>query len=293
MTRGHVDSDGARVSVLECGHSGRPLLLVHSINAAASAAEVEPLRVHFQKTRHVITVDLPGFGESDRSDRRYTPRLMTDALLDVARWIVARDGIPLDALALSLSCEFLARAAAEAPALFRSVAFVSPTGFTGRRSLRGAPGTTRAMPWLYALLTGPGWGAQLFGLLTRPGVIRYFLERTWGSRNIDPQLLRADIMMSRYPGAHHAPLYFLSAALFSADIHTVYESIAVPVWASHGRRGDFTDYRQLRPMAARRSWRVTGFDTGALPYFEDLEAFAAEYEAFMSHCAGAAAGAGS
>jgi pimeloyl-ACP methyl ester carboxylesterase len=232
----------------------------------------------------VYAIDLPGFGESDRSDRPYTARLMTDAIVQVAQEIFAHSGEPIDALAVSLSCEFLARAAAEHPTLFRSVAMVSPTAFTGSRTLRAAAGETRGKTWLYRLLRGPGWGAALYRQLTRPTVIRYFLERTWGSKHIDEGLWRADVLMSRYPGAHFAPLYFLSAILFSADIHNVYDAIAVPVWVSHGERGDFVDYRQLPRFVERNHWRVTVFDTGALIYFEELCSFTAEYARFLANC---------
>jgi len=91
---------------------GPPLLLVHSVNAAASAAEVRPLFEHFRATRTVFAIELPGFGLSQRGDRDYSPRLMTDALHAAAAQVRARCGnAPLDAMALSLGCEFLARAA--------------------------------------------------------------------------------------------------------------------------------------------------------------------------------------
>lgn len=284
QSRCDVACDGARVAVHCSGAPGVPaLLLIHSINAAASAAEVEPLRLRYGATRRVYCVDLPGFGESDRSDRPYTIRLMTNAIVEVARDIAHQSGgAPLDALAVSLSCEFLARAASENPALFRTIALVSPTGFSGTRTLRGSAGATRGKSWLYTLLRGPGWGAGLYRQLTRPAVIRYFLERTWGSRNIDETLWRIDIQMSRYPGAHFAPLYFLSAFLFSADIHTVYDTIRSPIWVSHGQRGDFTDYRQLAAFAERNHWRVSVFNTGALVYFEEPDSFAATFDQVLA-----------
>jgi pimeloyl-ACP methyl ester carboxylesterase len=264
---------------------GPPLLLVHSINATASAAEVRPLHEHFRRSHTVFSIDLPGFGHSDRSDVPYTPRLMTDALLAVLPLIQARCGPgPVDALALSLSCEFLARAAAEAPAAWCSVALVSPTGFSGSKARHGPPGSTRGLPWLYRALRGPGsgWGAGLFRGLTRPGVIRYFLEKTWGSRQIDEGLWQYDQLSARQPGAHHAPLHFLSAGLFSADINTLYEQLAMPVWMSHGTRGDFTDYRGKCWVEARPNWHFTVYPTGALPYFEVTELFCADYARFLA-----------
>jgi pimeloyl-ACP methyl ester carboxylesterase len=157
-------SPAGRLSAYVAGQ-GPPLLLIHSINASASAAEMRPLHEHYRATRTVFSVDLPGYGFSDRSDRNYTPRLMTDAVHAVTEQIRARCGpAPVDALALSLSCEYLARAAAEAPDAYRSVALVSPTGFRGLRPWRGPSGSTRGKPWLYKTLRGPGagWGGAVF-----------------------------------------------------------------------------------------------------------------------------------
>lgn len=275
------DSPAGRLAVWVAGQ-GPPLLLVHSVNAAASAAEVRPLHEHYRATRTVWSIDLPGFGHSDRSDRPYTPRLMTDALHAVTAQIALRSGpAPLDALALSLSCEFLARAAAEAPARFRSLALVSPTGFNGLRPWRGAPGSTRVVPGLHRALVGPGWGGALFRALTRPGMVRYFLRRTWGARDIDEVLWRQAVETARAPGAEHAPLHFLSAGLFSADIHSVYEQLSLPVWMSHGVRGDFTDYRGRVLVEGRPNWRFTVFPTGALPHFELPQPFFAAYDGFL------------
>jgi hypothetical protein len=279
--RFEFDSEAGRLSAYVAG-SGPPLLLIHSVNAAASAAEVRPLYEHYRGSRRTFALDLPGFGFAERSDRDYTPRLMTDALLAMVAQIRSRCGpAPLDALAVSLSSEFLARAAVLAPAAFRSLALVSPTGFSGARSRRGRPGSTDAMPLLYRALRGPGWGGAVFRALTRPGVIRYFLRRTWGGDDIDEALWRYDVITARQPGAEYAPLAFVSGALFSADIHTVYERIVLPVWMSHGVRGDFTDYRGSALIAGRPNWQVTVFDSGAMPYFERLADFVAAYDAFL------------
>ncbi len=264
---------------------GPPLLLVHSINAAASAAEVRPLHARYRASRTVLSPDLPGYGASDRSDRAYTPRLMTDAVLAAVEQLQRRCGPgPVDALAVSLGCEFLARAAVERPAAFASLALVSPTGFNGTRAWRGAPGSTRGMPALHRALRGPGdlWGGALFRALTGPGVVRYFLRRTWGSQTIDEDLWRYDLLTARQPGAEFAPLAFLSAGLFSADIHDIYERLTQPVWMSHGTRGDFTDYRGKTLVQARPNWRITVFDSGAMPYFEDLDGFCQEWDAWLA-----------
>lgn len=279
-------SSAGKLLQLYAAGQGAPLLLVHSVNAAASAAEMRPLYAHYQATHTVYAVDLPGFGLSDRSERAYTPRLMTDALHNATAAIAQRHGgQPIDALALSLSCEFLARAAAEAPTHYRSLALVSPTGLAGRDERRGPPESTLGMPWLHGLLRGPGWGGLLFKGLTRPGVIRFFLEKTWGSKNIDEQLWRDAVAMAQQPGAEHAPLAFLSAQMFSRDIQNVYEQLNLPVWLSHGVRGDFTDYRKKTLLEGRPNWRMSVFQTGAMPYFEVPQEFMQNYDAFLAETA--------
>ncbi len=263
--------------------SGPPMLLVHSINAAAAVAEVKPVFDHYKATHTVFALDLPGYGFSERSDRAYTPALMIDAILALLELIEARCGVrAVDVLGFSLSCEFVARIAVTHPARVRSLALVSPTGFSGLKSRRGPTGSTYALPWLHRALTGPGWGRGLFRSLTRPGVIRYFLKKTWGGTQIDEGLWAYCVLTTQQDGGEHAPLCFLSAQMFSADIHTVYEAVRQPVWVSHGVRGDFTDYRGLALVQGKPNWQISVFQTGAIPYFEVPNEYFAASDRFLA-----------
>jgi pimeloyl-ACP methyl ester carboxylesterase len=278
--------DGARIDLdgIACwvAGEGAPLLLVHSVNAAASAAEVRPL---FDAMRHdhmVMALDLPGFGSSARPDVAYTPRRMTDAVQLAAEALSRRcGGVGVSALAVSLGCEFLARAAAERTPNFNRIALVSPTGLSGTRELRGPPGSTRELALLQSVLRAPLLPEALFRALTRPSVVRYFLERTWGAKAIDEPMWAYAVQTAREPGARHAPLAFLAGALFSADISNVYEMLKLPVWASHGTRGDFTDYRGKARLTGRANWRFSVYEGGAMPYFEQVERFVADLRNFL------------
>lgn len=263
--------------------TGPPMLLLHSINAAGSAYEIRPIFERFAATRRVFAPDLPGFGFSERSNRDYDVRLFVDAVHDVLDEMAGDCGdAPVDALALSLTSEFLARAAAEAPARFRSLAFITPTGFGARSdSLRAPEGRTAEIPLLYRVLTLPLVGRASFGLLTRPASIRYFLRRTWGSDSIDEGLADYDDRTTRQPGAEHAPLAFISGRLFSRDIRNVYEALRVPAWLAHGTRGDFRDFRGAGWVRRDPLWRVDVFDTGALPHFEVPDTFCRRYAEFL------------
>lgn len=89
--------------------AGRPLVLIHSINAAASAYEMKPIFEQYRGIRPVYALDLPGFGFSDQSNRVYSPRLYANAIIDFLQTQVK--GGAADVIALSLGSEFAAMAA--------------------------------------------------------------------------------------------------------------------------------------------------------------------------------------
>jgi len=230
----------------------------------------------------VYAVDLPGYGFSDRSDRDYSVRLFTDAVHDMLDVIASYSSEPVDALAVSLASEFLARAASEQPVRFRSLALVTPTGFSrGSQKLRAAAGETREVRGLYKTLRVPLWSEALFGALVSRGSIRYWLRRTFGSKNVPEPMVDYAWLTSHQPGAANAPFAFLSARLFSRDIRNVYEKLDLPIWMPHGTRGDFRDFSEAVWVAERPNWQVRAMPTGALPYFELPEEFCAAYKHFL------------
>lgn len=281
----HTLSGAAGRIAVYAGGSGPPVLLVHSVNALASAAEIRPLFEALRQDHSVYALDLPGYGLSDRLPRVYTVEDMCNAIRQVAQWVTQRHpGQPLQVMAVSLSCEFVARVAQQMPDLFAALTLVSPTGFRGGKSLRQPAGSTLFMAGFDRFLRspGPGWGRFLFRQLSRPSVVRYFLQRTWGGKDIDETLWAYAVRTANVPNAEQAPLSFLSGGLFSADMHDVYESLRLPVWVVHGTRGDFTDYRALDLVRDRPNWLVTVMQAGAMPYFEDIGAFMVAYRAFLA-----------
>lgn len=260
-----------------------PMLLVHSVNAAASAHEMAPLYAHHARSRTVYAIDLPGFGQSERRQRRHTPSLMCDAIGAVLAFIQARHGAaPVDAVALSLGSEFLARLAMHRPQAFRTLALISPTGLNARAAADGAGSGDRGVPWLRQLLGLPLLRDLLFSSLTSKVSIRYFLRRTWGGAGVPESLVEAAWRCSHQPGAVHAPLDFLCGMLFSRDMPSVYRALRMPIWVAHGERGDFTDYSGLDELEARPNWSRRVYPGGAMPHFEFPAAFIDDHDRFLS-----------
>jgi pimeloyl-ACP methyl ester carboxylesterase len=283
-------SPAGRVNIYADGPGeGAPLLLVHSVNAAASAYEVRPLYLHYRGSRPVYALDLPGFGFSHRDDRVYTPRLMTDAIHAATAAIRARHGhAAIDLIALSLSSEYAARAALEEPDAYRSLGLISPTGFERSTRGNGPDQSHRGSALVLSAASFPLWSRPLFDLLTTEPSIRFFLQKTWGSNAIDEGLLAYDRLTTHQPGAEHAVWSFLAGHLFADDVARMYQRLKLPVWVVHGSRGDFVDYRGLSEVADKPNWTILALDTGALPQFERLDAVTASYDAFSARLTTAA-----
>jgi len=275
-----IDGRAGALSYYVAG-DGPPLLLIHSINAAASAYEVKPVFEAMAATHRVYAPDLPGYGHSDRSDRPYTVPLFCAAVADMVDRIgQEHPGRPLDALAVSLSAEFLARVAVDQPDRFRTLTLVTPTGFNRGADRLRRPGT-REIRAMGGFLNLAGIGKGLFGLLVTRGSIRYFLKRTFGADDVPPALVDYAHATANQPGAHHAPFAFLSGRLFSTDIRTVYEGLGLPVWLPHATRGDFRDFTEAGWATGRPSWRVQPWQAGALMYFERPDAFLDDFRRFL------------
>jgi len=86
-----IEGRSGRLSYYVAGQ-GAPLLLLHSINAAGSAREVRPAFEHARHSRRVYAPDLPGYGFSDRSPRRYDIPLFCNAIHDMLAVIAADHG---------------------------------------------------------------------------------------------------------------------------------------------------------------------------------------------------------
>lgn len=280
--RREFEGRAGRLSCYVAGQ-GAPLLLVHSINAAGSAYEVKPVYEWAVTRRRVYALDLPGYGFSDRSPRDYGVPLFVDALRDALEFIEREAGpAPVDAMALSLSSEFLARLAVQRAGRLRSLTLVTPTGFSRRSGhIAKREGTTREVPGLRAILSAPLWSQGLYGLLVSRASVAYFMRRTFGSDAVEEALIDYAWLTSHQPDARHAPLAFLSGRLFSADIRAVYERLTVPVWVPHATRGDFKDFSAAGWTSSRPNWRLQPFPTGAMPYFEQPAAFLEAFGRFL------------
>jgi pimeloyl-ACP methyl ester carboxylesterase len=257
-----------------------PLLMLHGAGPGSSAAELKPLYQTFAATRPVLVLELPGFASSAGAGAQPTPRRMRSAILCAVAWLRRGAPRPVDVIAVALSCEFTTLAALERPSWFRALAFVSPSGLEATRIEAYEDGATGERPMLHAFLHGP-WSSGLLALLTRRSVLRRWLRRRWGVARIDDALLDYSALAARAPGGQPAAWASIAGALFTRGIARLYAALPHPVWVAHGVRGAFSDVGALWRIGPPSNWRVTRFETGAMPHLEAAQHFLREYQAFI------------
>lgn len=247
---------------VDASGSGAPLVLVHSINAAPSAHEMRPLFEYFRGKRPVYALDLPGFGFSDRGPRDYTPELFAQAINDFLRSEV---GATADVVALSLSSEFLARAALAEPAQFRSLALITPTGLN-ERPFQMPPDA------LYSFFTFPLWSQALFDLITSKPSIGYYTGQSFVGE--PPQaFLSYAYATSHQPGARFAPLHFLGGHLFTPDARTaLYGQTTQPGLILYDQDPNINFGSLPALLEANNQWQAVRIaPTMGLPHWEKLD----------------------
>lgn len=260
---------------------GRPLVLLHSINAGASVYEVRPLFDYYRRQRSVYALDLPGFGFSDRSDRKYTPELYAAAIGDfIANEVPGGDGV--DLVAMSLTSEFAARVVLEQPALVRTLTLISPTGFSdeerqNRTERRKRAGTSDR---LYRAFTFPLWSQAFYDVLVSRPSLRYFLQRQFAGP-VDQGLIDYAFLATHQPDAKNAPFRFVSGQLFTGTIRAdVYEKLEQPMLVVYDIDPNIT-FDQLPQTLERPNWHGAQIaPSRGLPHWEQLEQTAAALDQF-------------
>jgi pimeloyl-ACP methyl ester carboxylesterase len=246
---------------------GTPIVLIHSINAAASAYEMRPLFRTYRGKRPVYALDLPGYGFSERSNRVYSPDLFTHAILALLKRVEQ----PVDLVALSLSSEFAAQVARQAPNGVRSLTMISPTGFRTTAQELDKPLNGRRGSKVHRCLSFPLWARPLYDLLTTRRSIKYFLQKSFVGA-VPEDFAGYAYDTAHQPGAEYAPLAFLSGLLFTPRVRLrVYDNLELPVLVIYDA-DPYVDFGTLAPyIAVHDNWQARRISpTRGLPHFEKL-----------------------
>ena len=259
---------------------GPPILLLHGIHAAAWSYEwrsnVDPLA----RSHTVYTIDLLGFGRSDRPNARYSPRLFMRVIDDFARKMIAA---PCALVASSLTAAYAAVLGARDPGRFPALVLVEPTGLV---RLHEPPTTGGDVG--HVVLDVPVVGTAVFNALVSRRSIRYYLRRVY----VDPGFVTDELVEHYYraahqPGARYAPATFLSGHL-NIDVRTAMRRLRQPallVWGEQAVDTPIEDVRGFRALKPDLELAILD-PAGMLPHDEQADGFNTVVLEFLSRVHG-------
>ncbi|NJN15115.1 MAG: alpha/beta fold hydrolase [Oscillochloris sp.] len=223
---------------------GAPVVLIHSINAAASAFEMRGPFCGLQDRYAVHALDLLGYGNSDRPERRYSAEDYTALISDYLATLDA----PATLIASSLGAAYAVAATDRCPDRVRGLVLAGPVGITQLAE--------RPSPLAYAvyrILRGPV-GRVVFRLLTTRAGTRYFLrtQAYYRASAIDQETHDGFYYTCQHPNAFYAPICFLTG-LLNCDISAAFARLRVPILLIWGRQSQTTPASRAAEFQARNS----------------------------------------
>ena len=237
---GGFDWRGHRIAFTKRG-SGPPILLIHGIHAAAWSYEWHDNVEQLAQGNTVYTIDLLGFGRSDRPAVRYSARLYISLISDFVHQVIAE---PCVLVATSLSGAYAIVLGARDPGRFPAIALIAPTGLVRLNKISGAGGEAGRLA-----VETPIVGTAMFNGLVSRRSIRYWLEKTYSDDTIvTDDLVDIYYWTSHQRGARHAPAAFISGNL-NIDVRQALRRLTQPtllIWGEEGSIAPIEEFRGFR-----------------------------------------------
>jgi len=211
----------------------KSLLLIHGFGPGASSYEwrknVDALSEHFR----VYTLDLLGFGLSDRPGIDYTAETFADLISDFLKQAI---GKPTVVVAHGLTCAYVIADAYRRPQLFERLVLVSPSPDILEESFQSSLSTA-----VKFVLRTPLLGQFIYNTLTSRRAIRSYYDLE-GFQN--PGLITEELVEYIYSNAHQSNNRYPAASMLSdnllMDVREPLARLQVPVVAIWGREDVFT-----------------------------------------------------
>jgi len=232
---------GWRIAFTKRG-DGPPILLLHGIHSSAWSYEWRNNVDYLARNNTVYTIDLLGFGRSDRPPIRYSARLFISLISDFVGKVV---GDPCVLVASSLTGAYAAVLAARDPERFPALVLIAPSGLVRFNQ----PATLKGEAGRFAV-DAPIAGTAMFNALVSRRNLRSYLRRAYS----DDSLVTRDLVDVYYTAAHqrgarHAPAAFLSGHL-NIDVRNAIRRLTQPALLVWGEEGSMTPVEEFRGFTA-------------------------------------------
>ncbi|MEW5819293.1 MAG: alpha/beta hydrolase [Cyanobacteriota bacterium] len=263
--------------------NGPPMILLHGINPGASSHEMEVIFNHYRLNRTVYSIDLLGFGQSERPDIEYTPELYIRHISELLNHTKLLHDCKPDVIALGLTTEYIVAIAEKAPELFNKIILISPTG------LEKAISKTRCACCKIAvnLFKLPVLGQGLFNLITSKTFLKKYLSsRIFAEpRNLSYLMLQQYYHTTHVDGAKNAPAFYVAGELVIENLFQKYLNLKVPSLVIAGTGSEaYSSYEALSPLTKDNKYIIQKVidNGGLLSYIEKPDDFFNATNKFLS-----------
>jgi pimeloyl-ACP methyl ester carboxylesterase len=261
------------VLAVERHGSGNPLVMVHGVGT--TRAVWRHALPHLSAERQVVTLDLPGFGDSPPAG----PGFPLDEVADlVADEVIDAAAAPVDLLGASLGGAVAVTVARRRPELVRRLILLAPAGFSPRPGAVAAPAGLAAAGFMY--------GRRMIGapLVGNPLARRALL---WGAVHDGGRLSPEDARAMIEASAGAKRVREAVEEVVALDLRPALAELEVPlglIWGESDRvvpRSALDGILELRPGTPVE----TISEAGHVPQIERPAEFAAAIERLLSRLA--------
>lgn len=241
---------------------GKPVLLLPALSTVSSRAEMSELAALLAPQFQVITVDFPGFGESDRPKLDYAPPLYQQFLRDFVRDICPQS---LTIIAAGHAAGYAIELAAHSPTdRVAKIILVAPTWRGPLPTMMGGQ-----KPWLKSirdLIRTPAIGQFLYQLNTTPGFLKFMYRRHVyvDAAKLTPDFIAEKRQITQKPGARYGAGAFVTGGLDPYESREIaiadLASLAIPTMIAIAENSPPKSQAEMRALAA-----VSGVVSCSLP----------------------------
>ncbi|MFB2896335.1 alpha/beta fold hydrolase [Aerosakkonemataceae cyanobacterium BLCC-F50] len=223
--------------VYETAGKGTPVLLLPAFSTVSSRSEMAGLANLLAPYFQTVTLDWPGFGESDRPPLDYKPTIFQQFLADFVKTVFKR---PVAVVAAGHSAGYVMQLANQQPELFSHIVLTAPTWRGPLPTMAG-----KQEDWFSIIretVRSPILGDILYSLNTAPPFLSYMYQSHVFT---DTKILSSDFIdrkwqITQKPGGKFAPVAFVTGALdpvqTNSEFLSLFNSISLPIMVVIGEQ---------------------------------------------------------
>lgn len=251
---------------------GDPLLLIHGLNPGGSSHEMEVFFNYYRNNRTVYSLDLLGFGASERPNIEYNSNIYVKQIKDFLNHIKIKYDKAPDVICLGQTTEFLVAIAESEPELVNKLVLISPTGLENNVD-RMKLALNKAVISMFKL---PIVGQGMFNLMTSKTILKQYLSNKIfvEPRNLSYLMLQQYYHTTHVQGAKNAPSYAVAGELIIENLFQKYLNMKVGSLIIHGQNGITGSKFNAVPTVVNENdcieSKVIQY-TGFLPHIEKTE----------------------